>query len=128
MTTGHSVEAQEFLTEGAYALSSYALTYVALILSLVSQAQLLLSSLLLLSSCILLLLLCAVRLGIVSAPSVADDRQAVVLRLGRGYIYIYIYIYYVYMICRMYTQIDVYVVLRLGHGRLAKTVYAQSPD
>ena len=39
-----------------------------------------------------------------------------------------IYIYYVYMICRMYTQIDVYVVLRLGHGRLAKTVYAQSPD
>ena len=29
MTTGHSVEAQEFLTDRAHALSSYALTYVA---------------------------------------------------------------------------------------------------
>ena len=30
MTTGHSVETWECLTERAYALSSYALTYVAL--------------------------------------------------------------------------------------------------
>ena len=30
MTTGHSVETQEFLTKGANALSSYALTCVAL--------------------------------------------------------------------------------------------------
>ena len=30
MTTGRRVETQEFLTERAYALSSYALTYVAL--------------------------------------------------------------------------------------------------
>ena len=30
MTTGHSAETSDFLTERAYALSSYALTYVAL--------------------------------------------------------------------------------------------------
>ena len=31
MTTGHSIETWEFLPERAYVLSSYALTYVALI-------------------------------------------------------------------------------------------------